>query len=140
MIKLALLLLSCTSHPKQAAPGEAFMGNALEVLEAYRIPPEESLRVTLLHQNADHTVNLVQVNNRVKPHYHETHDEVAYILEGGGLFSLKDVQREVKPGDFQIIPRGAVHSFENAGPGPSAVLSFFSPKFDGEDRIFPPPK
>jgi quercetin dioxygenase-like cupin family protein len=133
LIALLLLLGACRTH----APKEAFwIGSAFETLEKHRIAGDEPLKVTPLFENDDHSVSLVQVNGDLKPHRHDRHDEVAIVLEGSGTFTIEGTSRELKPGDVVTIPRGAVHSFVNKGPGATAVVSIFSPKFDGKDRVF----
>ncbi len=133
---LPLALMTLAACAAAAPPNASFIGNAFEVLQNNPIKPDELIKVTPLHENADHTVSLVQVNGELRPHRHDAHDEIAFVLEGTGTFTLDGVARELKPGDVQVIPRGAVHSFVNKGPGATAVVSVFTPKFDGRDRIF----
>jgi quercetin dioxygenase-like cupin family protein len=112
------------------------MGNAREAIAKNPLGKDEKLKVFPLFENADHTVNLIQVRGGAVPaHYHADHDELVVILEGGGTFTIEGKAREVKAGDVQVIPRGAVHSVAHAGSDVTAVVSVFSPRFDPKDRI-----
>jgi mannose-6-phosphate isomerase-like protein (cupin superfamily) len=68
------------------------------------------------------------------PHLHRRTDEAFHVLEGELTFHLEDRSMEAGPGDFVLVPRGVVHTFENAGssearflevaaPGPSSATS-----------------
>jgi quercetin dioxygenase-like cupin family protein len=112
------------------------MGNVREAMEKNPLGKDEKLKVFPLFENADHTVNLIQVRGGAVPwHYHADHDELVVVLEGAGTFTIDGQAREVKAGDVQVIPRGAVHSFAHAGGAMTAVVSIFSPRFDPKDRI-----
>lgn len=139
---LFLAAASCAGPPALppvAGPADVFIGNAREALARDRIAEDEPGRRTVLFENADHTVTLVQVNGVVKPHVHAAHDEIIHVLEGGGTFAVDGAAREVGPGDVIVIPRGAVHAFKNRGPEPTAALSIFTPRLDWSDHL-PPPK
>jgi quercetin dioxygenase-like cupin family protein len=45
----------------------------------------------------------------VDPHSHHTH-EYYYVLNGRGIMTIEDEEREVVPGDFIHIPPNKVHS------------------------------
>ena len=49
------------------------------------------------------------------PHLHRRTDETFYVLEGELTFHLSDRSVGAGPGDFVLVPRGVVHTFENAG-------------------------
>lgn len=134
---LALALSSCggSAPPAGAARTEGYIGSALDALAKNPIRADEPGKDLLLHENADHTVRLVQLNAVILPHYHKDHDEVVHILKGAGTFYLNETPREVQPGDVIVIPRYAVHAFRNKGPEPTAALSIFTPRFDPADRF-----
>ena len=133
---LLVLLSACSSAPRPAPSGEVFVGNALDVLAKNRIAADQPVKVIPLYENPDHTTLLIQVNTRMRAHFHSDHDEWVYLLEGGGTFRVAGHPHEVKPGDVMVIPRGAIHSFENKAAGATAVVSVISPRFDGKDRRY----
>lgn len=47
-------------------------------------------------------------------HYHP-YVEVAIVLEGKGLITVGDEQREVQPGEIVVIPPNTPHKFVNTG-------------------------
>jgi mannose-6-phosphate isomerase-like protein (cupin superfamily) len=49
-------------------------------------------------------------------HLHRRTDEAFYVLEGELTFHLADRSVVAGVGDFVFVPRGGVHTFENAAP------------------------
>lgn len=77
---------------------------------------------------------LIQVRDQVPPHYHESHTEHVYIIEGRGIMLLNDRLIEIKPGNIITLPPGTVHAVKRKGDVPLKVLSVQSPQFTGSDR------
>jgi len=96
----------------------------------------ELIRITSLAQGRDATVNLVRTTGALKKHYHADHEEIVYIIHGGGTMTMGDKQKRVRPGDVIYIPRKTIHGFVNGGEWETAVLSVISPAFDGKDRVY----
>jgi len=94
-----------------------------------------NLPIRLFAQGKKATVNVVTPTGPLKAHYHQTHEEVVYIIKGRGKMRLGDKDQDVKEGDIIYIPVKTVHSFVPEG-GDCRVLSIFAPAFDGKDRIF----
>jgi quercetin dioxygenase-like cupin family protein len=61
------------------------------------------------------------------PHYHLYESEWYVVLEGQVQFLIGGQWRDVPPGSTVFAPRGTVHSFKNAGDGPSRMLVSTSP-------------
>ena len=61
------------------------------------------------------------------PHIHHDEDEFFYILEGEATFMLGDKTIEGREGSFVFLPRGIVHTFQNAGTKPCRMLLGLSP-------------
>jgi len=104
--------------------------NLREVVEQEPISSGEKIKRTLLVEGKDFTVFLLQAQTNQKPylHVHENHDELVYILEGGGEFIIGDTTKRVKPGDLLYFPKGVVH-----GPNLKVKgirLSIYIPHFD----------
>jgi quercetin dioxygenase-like cupin family protein len=81
------------------------------------------------------TVNIVTPKTAMKPHYHATHEEIAYIIRGHGKMRLGDEVKPAKAGDVMFIPKKTVHTFIPESDD-CISLSIFAPAFDGKDRIF----
>jgi mannose-6-phosphate isomerase-like protein (cupin superfamily) len=73
----------------------------------------------------------------MKPHYHESHDEIMTVVEGSVAFRLGDEIRAMGPGEVVSVPAGIIHAPIHTEGG-CLVVSVFAPWFDPEnpDRIF----
>lgn len=61
------------------------------------------------------------------PHLHRRTDEAFYVLEGELTFHLGDRSVEAGPGAFVLVPRGVVHTFENAMNSEARFLEVAAP-------------
>jgi len=52
-------------------------------------------------------------SNVPPPHSHTANEECVYVLEGVLRYSVDDVARDLRPGDWMRTPRGSVHQFSN---------------------------
>jgi quercetin dioxygenase-like cupin family protein len=67
------------------------------------------------------------------PPRHVHHDEVEafYMLEGTMTVCAADVERQVGPGDFVLLPRGIPHGFAVPETGPARFIHLTAPgQFD----------
>jgi quercetin dioxygenase-like cupin family protein len=129
---LVVLATSVAAQVEKGAP--TTYGNALTAMDhlASQDPP------MLAHKFAESetcTVNLLAAKGEVKAHYHAKHEETVVVLRGSGTFKLGKDVHTVKAGDVMHIPRNNVHSFAPTSDD-VVVVSVFSPKFDGTDRVF----
>jgi len=68
-----------------------------------------------------------------KAHRHP-YDEIAFIREGRGLWTVNGVSREATAGDILVVKAGEIHSFTNIGEGPLVQLDIhLSPRFIQEN-------
>lgn len=72
----------------------------------------------------------------VTRHFHETTEEVYYVLEGDGEMTVGDETSPVGPGDAIYIPVGSVHTLRNVGPTPMRIVLVCGPAFSREDEHF----
>ena len=82
-------------------------------------------------------------------HVHYAETEAFYMLEGTMTVSCGDVQDEVGPGDFMLLPRGIPHGFVVPQSGPARFIHLTAPgQFDHFARevgqpapklVIPPP-
>ena len=70
----------------------------------------------------------------VTPHHHEVLEEIYYILEGSGVMTVGDEQREVGAGDAIYIPKNNRHTLTNTGAEPMRILLVCGPAFYFEDH------
>jgi mannose-6-phosphate isomerase-like protein (cupin superfamily) len=70
----------------------------------------------------------------VTPHHHETLEEIYYILEGAGVMTIGEEQREVGAGDAIHIPKHHRHTLTNTGATPMRILLVCGPAFYFEDH------
>jgi quercetin dioxygenase-like cupin family protein len=68
------------------------------------------------------------------PHRHRDSDEFFFVLEGRVEVLFEDEWRSLRPGEFQHVPRGTLHTFENATADGARMLSGFVPS--GFERFF----
>lgn len=57
----------------------------------------------------------------IRRHRHP-YDEVAFVREGRGRWTVDGEEREAGPGDILVIKAGQVHTFVNIGDGPLVQL------------------
>lgn len=104
-------------------------------------PPakDEAFKTMPVAQGQDASVTVVRAMKDLPPHYHESREEVVYVVRGGGTMTLGGEKRPVKAGDIIHIPRRVPHGFSNGAKRETVVVSVMAPPFDGKDRIFVPP-
>jgi quercetin dioxygenase-like cupin family protein len=61
------------------------------------------------------------------PHSHDGYEETAYGLEGILTFTVEGKVTEVGPGRVLVIPRGAVHRFDNFHATTATLLAVITP-------------
>jgi len=66
-------------------------------------------------------------------HSHDGYEETIYGLEGVLAWRVEGATTEVGPGDALLIPRGAVHHFDNAGDVDAKALAIVTPGVLGPD-------
>jgi mannose-6-phosphate isomerase-like protein (cupin superfamily) len=69
----------------------------------------------------------IEPGRLVRPHVHLHEDEYSYVLEGTIGARIGDQEVVAGPGTYVIKPRGLMHTFWNAGPGPARLLEVISP-------------
>jgi quercetin dioxygenase-like cupin family protein len=66
-------------------------------------------------------------------HSHDGYEETIYGLEGVLTWTIEGTPSEVGPGEALVIPRGAVHHFENTGDADAKALAIVTPGILGPD-------
>jgi quercetin dioxygenase-like cupin family protein len=66
-------------------------------------------------------------------HSHDGYDETIYGLEGVLTWTIEGTPTDVGPGEALLIPRGAVHHFDNTGDVDARALAIVTPGILGPD-------
>src|SRR5262245_64795836 len=66
-------------------------------------------------------------------HSHDGYEETIYGLEGVLTWTIEGTPIDVGPGETLLIPRGAVHHFDNAGDVDASALAIVTPGILGAD-------
>ena len=66
-------------------------------------------------------------------HSHDGYDETIYVLEGALTWTIDGTPTEVGANEAVLIPRGAVHSFENRGDVDAKALAVVTPGILGPE-------
>ena len=66
-------------------------------------------------------------------HSHDGYEETIYGLAGVLTWTIEGRQVDVAPGEAVLIPRGAVHRFDNTGDGDASALAIVTPGTLGPD-------
>ena len=66
-------------------------------------------------------------SNVPPPHSHSNNEECVYVLEGVLRYSVDQVTRDLKPGEWMSTPRGSVHAFSNPGAEAARALIVLTP-------------
>ena len=66
-------------------------------------------------------------------HSHDAYEESCYGLEGVLTYTVSGQTMEASPGDCVLIPRGAIHRFENLHSLPTKALVIITPGLLGPD-------
>jgi quercetin dioxygenase-like cupin family protein len=62
------------------------------------------------------------------PHTHAHEDKVYYVLDGRGVFTVGDEERELGPGEIALAPAGQSHGVANRSQQRLVTLVFVTPK------------
>jgi mannose-6-phosphate isomerase-like protein (cupin superfamily) len=116
-------------------------------LPAKRISPEQTwpslswseeektrdVAVRPLWRTQEASGHAVRLRTAEKPHVHDHHDLVVFVMKGEARLHFADRSVDVKAGDVIEIPRGTLHWAENTGRGPGEAYALYTPAFDGQD-------
>jgi quercetin dioxygenase-like cupin family protein len=66
-------------------------------------------------------------------HSHDGYEETIYGLAGVLTWTVEGTATDVGPGEVLVIPRGAVHHFDNGGEADASALGIVTPGILGPD-------
>ena len=97
--------------------------------------PYDNVTSQVMKSDSDFTSTVIWIKKEVKAHYHASHYEQVYVIEGTGQMLVGNDRFDVGPGDLIQIPIGAIHALRVTSKLPMKVLSIQTPEFDGSDRV-----
>jgi mannose-6-phosphate isomerase-like protein (cupin superfamily) len=96
----------------------------------------ENIYSSLIFSDSLTSSFLIIVKKEVKLHKHVNHSEHVYVLDGSGDMILGEDNISITKGDLIIIPKNTIHSLIVTSVDPVRILSFQSPEFSGNDRVY----
>ncbi len=97
---------------------------------------DEAIHVEKLATDSLASTFMIWIKEGVKAHFHASHTEYVYVLEGEGSMMLGEEEVMIQPGQLIYIPVGTVHSAVVKAGSELKVLSVQTPEFKGQDRVF----
>ena len=67
--------------------------------------------------------NILAPSSSVKPHQHESDEQIWFILSGVGIVKVGDEEKEVREGDAVYLPPRLTHTMRNTGTYPLRLLA-----------------
>jgi quercetin dioxygenase-like cupin family protein len=96
-----------------------------------------NVNVLMLATDSLCTTFLITIAEGVKHHFHYTHTENIYVIEGEGMMTLGSKEFQVSAGSYVMIPKGTIHHV--IAEKPMRVLSIQTPQWVTDDRKFVDP-
>lgn len=114
------------------------MVNIFQIAEENPIDPKLGyLRKEVISgKNASVNMTLYLPDGISGAHYHSATDEIDYVVKGQANLTMNGKDYPVKAGDLIYIPPFNVHDYRAAENDTFQIMVFFTPAFDGKDRIY----
>jgi len=88
-------------------------------------------------KNLSIAVGYLKARQKALPHYHETSEEIYYVLCGCGKVRVGDAVIKIKRAEAVYIPPNTVHALENTSYfREMKVLAVCSPTYSDSDIFF----
>lgn len=101
----------------------------INALDVKRFSTEKMQKVNLFDTNNFFCdIYCFEPGQSQKPHSHEGSDKMYYVLEGRGLFTIGDQEKELGPHQTTLAGSGVPHGVRNPGPDRLVVLTMMTPK------------
>ena len=94
-------------------------------------------RFFVLHNEPNYKLKRIEVDpgGRLSYQYHHKRSEAWTIVEGTGLITLDDQDKEYTIGETVLIPQGVKHRIENKGKQKVVFIEVQTGTYFGEDDI-----
>jgi len=139
-VSVILLLFACASLVRAADPADQIGLGYDAILKANPMPPGEKAQAIRIGGDETATLFVARfaAGGEVKPHFHKTHSEILYVIEGTGRMIIDGKEIDIKPGSILMNPMGKVHSMKNTGSGEIVFFQIFAPEWKEPDRVLAP--
>jgi len=132
LLFFVLSLSACqTTDWAVITPEDGFRNIEWSDEELYQEAGKRTVRIT-----SEASYHVILLNESERPHYHDYHDAIVFILSGETFIHLENETFIAVPGDVIEIPRGTLHWAELVDDKPVEVYAVYTPAFDGNDRRF----
>lgn len=137
---LVLLLFAFVGLARAADPVNQILVNYADIFKANPMPAGDKAQAIKVADDETATLFLAKFasGGEVKAHFHKTHSETLYIIEGSGQMMVEGKLFEFRPGSVIHIPPTKVHSVKITGNKDLIALQVFAPQWKEPDRIFVP--
>ena len=134
---LVLLLGVLVSSGGAAGPANQIVANYADILKANPMPAGEKAQAITLASDPTATVNLVRFapGAQVPPHFHKSHSETLYVIEGSGKMVVDGKEIDIGPGSIIHVPANKPHAAKCASGGELIGLQIFAPEWTEPDRV-----
>jgi mannose-6-phosphate isomerase-like protein (cupin superfamily) len=114
------------------------MSQINDLLEKNPLPAGKKAQLISIVESDAATVNLIRSTEGagLKPHFHRTHNEILYAIQGEGQLFINNKWVDFKPGSVHFNPLGKTHTIKQVGTEPLVLLSIFTPGMERPDRQF----
>tara|TARA_B100001996_G_C18166087_1_gene402534 strand:+ start:167 stop:523 length:357 start_codon:yes stop_codon:yes gene_type:complete len=91
----------------------------------------------VIQENTSYKIKRIEVNpgQRLSYQYHNKRSEVWVIIQGNGIITLNDIERNYSKGDTILIPQSMKHRIENQGTDKTIFIEVQTGSYFGEDDI-----
>lgn len=109
-----------------------------DILSANPMKAGDKVQIITVAQDDTLTFNIARLNEggEIKPHFHKTHSESVYVIQGNGQMLINGKWLDVMPGSVHFNPMNKVHATKNTGKDPLVIFSVFTPVMRETDRYF----
>lgn len=112
--------------------------NLLDLARQKEAELKIGINITQVASADNASVNLVLAlpGSILKMHYHNSRDEIVYVIKGQAVFNASGQEYALAAGDLMYIPSLVRHGAIVTGNETLQLISTFAPAFDGKDRIY----
>ena len=91
----------------------------------------------VIQESTSYKIKRIEVNpgQRLSYQYHNKRSEVWVIIQGNGVITLNDIEKNYSKGDTILIPQGMKHRIENQGTKTTIFIEVQTGSYFGEDDI-----